>query len=101
MDDDKPVYFAPIPIRASRDKRLSGLHFRILAIIAAHCGMEIDGYICWIGRKQISIRVGCDPTSLSRAISELITFGYIDHYRHPDDGRRKGYRVHYIADQDA
>ncbi|MGE6739660.1 helix-turn-helix domain-containing protein [Allorhizobium pseudoryzae] len=94
-------YFAAIPGRANRDDRLSGLHFRVLGTIAGHDRMGRNGQCCWAGRNKLADLVGCHPSRLSTAISDLIEWGYLEEQRHESDGRKKGYRVVYEAAADA
>lgn len=94
-------YFAAIPGRANRDDRLSGLHFRVLGTIAGHDRMGRNGQCCWAGRNKLAELVGCNPSRLSTAISDLTEWGYLEEQRHAEDGRRKGYRVLYEAKADA
>ncbi|UKK92062.1 helix-turn-helix domain-containing protein [Brucella pseudogrignonensis] len=102
MDKVQPInFFAAIPGRASRDERLTGLHFRVLCTVAGHDRMGRNGQCCWAGRDTLARLVGCNPSRLSSAVSELIDLGYLEEHRHEDDGRRKGYRVVYLIDQDA
>lgn len=102
MDKVQPVnYFAAIPGRANRDERLTGLHFRVLGTVAGHDRMGRNGQCCWAGRDTLASLVGCHPSRLSSAVSDLIELGYLEEQRHEDDARRKGYRVVYLAEQDA
>ncbi|MGO7370574.1 helix-turn-helix domain-containing protein [Rhizobium leguminosarum] len=101
MGEISKNYFAPIPGRANRDGRLSGLHFRVLATIAGHDRMSRNGQCCWAGRNTLAELVGCHPSRLSTSISDLIEWGYLEEQRHREDGRKKGYRVVYEAALDA
>lgn len=94
-------YFAAIPGRANRDDRLTGLHFRVLGTIAGHDRMGRNGQCCWAGRNTLADLVGCHPSRLSTAISDLIEWGYLYEQRHEQDGRKKGYKVVYEATADA
>jgi hypothetical protein len=94
-------FFAALPGRVTTDDRLTGLHFRILATIAGHDRMGRNGQSCWLGRDKLAIRVGCNPTNLSTAISDLISWGYLEAEQSEQDKRRKGFRVVYVAKDDA
>lgn len=94
-------YFGALPGRASHDRRLTALHFRVLLVIAGHDRMGRNGQCCWAGRKKLAARVGCDPSSLSSAISDLVDMEYLQEERHENDGRKKGFRVIYKAEEDA
>ncbi len=101
MGEVSKNYFAPIPGRANRDDRLSGLHFRVLGTIAGHDRMSRNGQCCWAGRNTLAELVGCHPSRLSTSISDLIEWGYLEEQRHREDGRKKGYRVVYETAPDA
>jgi DNA-binding MarR family transcriptional regulator len=93
--------FAPLPVRAISDHRLSALHFRVLAAIAMHDRMSDHrkaGQGCWASNKTLAEEVGCDYTRLSATITALGSFGYIDRRPHPLNKRLRVYRVIYGED---
>ncbi|HEY0960668.1 MAG TPA: helix-turn-helix domain-containing protein [Novosphingobium sp.] len=94
-------FFAALPGRVTCDARLTGLHFRILATIAGHDRMGRNGQCCWAGRKTLAERVQCAEGSFSRAVSDLIEWGYLKVVRNEGDARRVGYAVIYEAEADA
>lgn len=63
--------------------------------------MGRNGQCCWAGRDKLAKLVGCNPSRLSTAITDLIGWGYLEEKRHDEDGRRKGYRVVYETAEDA
>jgi hypothetical protein len=65
--------FAPLPARDIGDKRLSGLHFRVLAAIAMHdrmSGSRGKGQGCRAGNKTLATECGCDYSRLSATITD-------------------------------
>tara|TARA_R110000751_G_scaffold180038_1_gene286410 strand:+ start:22626 stop:23405 length:780 start_codon:yes stop_codon:yes gene_type:complete len=94
-------YFGALPGRVCNDKRLTALHFKVLMAVAVHDRMGRNGQCCWAGRKKLTSRVGCDPSSFSSAISDLVEMEYLQEERHEKDGRKKGYRVVYKRMEDA
>ncbi|WP_373085705.1 helix-turn-helix domain-containing protein [Sneathiella sp.] len=96
----KPT-FAPLPARAIGDQRLTGLHFRVLAVICLHdrmSGARGKGQGCWASHKTLADKCGCNYTNLSTAIKELGEWGYVERSRHPMNKRQWVYRVIYTDD---
>jgi DNA-binding MarR family transcriptional regulator len=95
MTTTKKELFAPIPVRAMNDLRLSPRHFRALMAVAFHDRFGRNGQGCWVGRKQLAKEAGCDETNFSHALSDLRLFGYIKSEEHPLSRRMKVHRVIY------
>lgn len=93
-------FFAALPGRVTLDKRLNGLHFRILATVAGHDRMGRNGQCCWLGRDKLAIRVSCNPANLSTAVAELTAWGYLEAVQSQEDKRRKGLRIVYSMEED-
>jgi hypothetical protein len=88
-----------VPFRCLGDRRLTGLHFRVLGVIATHdrLSMIYGGQGCWAGQKRIAKRLGTYKSHVSRAISELVSFGYLT-VEKGEGEIRKVYRVVYIPE---
>lgn len=93
------VLFAPIPERAMGDGRLSALDWRVLTAIAFHDRMSATpkgkGRGCFASRATLAGKVGCDASSLSKAVRRLIGWGYVLEERQTSDRRKMLLRVSY------
>src|SRR5436190_24080632 len=85
--------FAPIPLRAVRDQRLTGHHLRVLAVIAAHDRLNKNGSGCWASQNRLAALLGCSKSRLSEGLSDLRDYGYIDSRLNPE---KRWYRVHRV-----
>ena len=96
----KKQRFAPLPLRALRDQRLGGLHLRTLGIIAAFDRLGKNGSGCWASQNTIAKIAGVDKARLSRSLSDLRDFGYINSELNP---HKRWFRVHRViyTDDDA
>src|SRR5262245_41149877 len=75
--------FAPIPMRALRDNRLTARHFRVLGSVATYDRLGRNGQGSWAGSKRLAQDSGCSESHLCDALSDLRRFGYIASERHP------------------
>jgi hypothetical protein len=92
------TFFAPLPLRAISDQRLSGLHFRVLAMVAFHDRMSArrkTGAGCWASHKTMCAEIGCNYTNLSTALTDLGKWGYLERHVHPLNKRLRVYNVNY------
>lgn len=96
----KPIY-APTPMRAFTDERLSERHLRTLGVIAAHDRLGANGIGCWASHARLAEMIGCDYSRLSQNIRELAEWGYLLRDRHPRKRRMKVYRVLYTEEDAA
>jgi hypothetical protein len=87
--------FAPIPMRAIGDTRLSGRHFRVLGAVAFYDRFGKNGQGCWAGSKTLAAEASCSETHLSDALTDLRLLGYIVSDRHPMNRRTKVHRILY------
>lgn len=87
--------FAALPLRAASDLRLTGLHFRVLMAIAYHdrFSRRRGTTGCWASHRKLCEEVGCDYTNLSKAIHDLIAWGYIESRPQQRDKRLRVYSV--------
>lgn len=92
--------YAPYPLRALRDQRLTGLHLRVLGVIAAHDRLNKNGQGCRAGNKRLAELSGCHLKSLSPALKALAELGYIEANTNPLNRRSRIYTVIY-TDEDA
>jgi hypothetical protein len=104
MSKDK-LYFAPLPPRALGDKRLAGLHLRVLGAVALHdrmAGALKKGQGCWAGPKGIAAKCGgANLANVCSAITDLTSWGYLESRYHPDDRRKRVLHVVYNDDDTA
>jgi hypothetical protein len=99
------LYFAPLPPRALGDKRLAGLHLRVLGAVALHdrmAGALNKGQGCWAGPKGIAAKCGgANLANVCSAITDLTNWGYLESRYHPDDRRKRVLHVVYNDDDTA
>jgi DNA-binding MarR family transcriptional regulator len=96
-------FFAPVPARAIGDARLTGLHMKVLAAIAAHdriSGPRGNGQGCWAGNRRLAEMIGCNYSNLSTALTQLADWKYIDRRVNPMNRKRRILFVIY-SDEDA
>lgn len=97
---DKP-FFAPVPIAAISDRRLTETDLRTLMCVCWHDRMSAsptskgNGQGGWASNRTMALRAGCDHTSLSSSITRLAKLGYITREQHHFDKRKHVYRVIY------
>jgi len=87
-----------MPTPAIWDARPSALDFRVLLCVSLHDGMSLlkeKGAGCYASNRTLAAEVGCDYTSLSRSISRLIAWGYVEKERQSDDRRMTTLRVRF------
>lgn len=97
-DKKGKLAFAPLPVRAIGDTSLSPLAVRVLAAIAYHDRLSAArgaGQGCWAGNNKLAQTCKCHLASLSTAITELVSKGYITREPHPINKRLRVYRVIY------
>ena len=92
--EPKPHY-APTPMRAIGDKRLTGEQLRVLMAVAAHDRFNKNGKGCCAWHTTLAREAKCWITSLSRSLKILAKLGYIEILPSPDGKRRRAYRVVY------
>jgi len=85
--------FAPIPLRALLDQRLTGHHLRLLGMIAAHDRLGKNGSGCWASQDRLAALLGCSKSRLSEGLSDLRDYGYIASQLNP---QRRWHRVHRV-----
>jgi Winged helix DNA-binding domain len=91
------TYFAPIPLRAIGDPRLTGLHLKVLAVISYHDRFSHDRKTpgCFTSHKNLCAKVGCNYTNFSAAVGDLIKWGYLVRVKQKKDKRLNLYRVQH------
>lgn len=87
--------FAPLPLRALGDNRLTGEDIRVLAAIAAHDRFGNNGAGCYASHTRLASFVGCHLKSLSRSMRRLADAGYIVGKPNPLNQRTRIYNVIY------
>lgn len=92
--------FAPLPLRAIRDKRLTQRDLRVLGAIAAHDRMTRNGQGCWAPQDRLARVTGVKANHVGESIKHhLVPFGYVAREDHPWDRRRSRLYVIY-TDED-
>jgi DNA-binding MarR family transcriptional regulator len=92
------VAFAPIPMRALSDERLSTIHYRALGAIAYRDGLGRNKQGCWASPQDLAELCRVNDKNMITAISDLVTWGYASREPRPDDKRKRVYRVLYTED---
>lgn len=90
----KPT-FAPVPMRAFRDKELSKLQLTVLAAIAMHDRLNSNRQGCWAGNARLAEIAGCHLKSVPRAITALIKKGYVRNLEQTPGKQRS--RVRFLS----
>lgn len=90
--------FAPIPARATKDVRLSGRHWRVLAAVAGYNRLGKNSRGCFAGRRRLAQDSSCAENHVSEALSDLRAWGYISSSP-TDDKRSKVHRIIWDASQ--
>ena len=93
MSTTNKQWFAPIPLRAVLDQRLTGHHWRVLALVAAHDRLGKNGSGCWAAQNRLAALLGCSKSRLSEGLSDLRDYGYIASQLNP---QRRWHRVHRV-----
>jgi DNA-binding MarR family transcriptional regulator len=95
---DVKAIFAPIPVRAMADERLSSLDLRVLMAVAAHDRLGKNGIGCFASNTRLASLVRCHLKSLSRSLSTLAKCGYLEGYDNPLNKRTRIHRILYTDD---
>lgn len=88
--------FSTIPRRAIGDTSLSALELRCIAAIAIHDGMSLwsgKGAGCYAKHATLAAALNTDTTAFSRALSRVVSLGYVQREQHETDKRRFTLRV--------
>ncbi len=89
--------FAALPVRACNDKRLTGGHWRVLAIIAFHDRFNRNNRGCYITHQRMAEMIGSSRSSVTEWLRDLLAWGYLDTLApRSSDRRREAYTVRYI-----
>jgi DNA-binding MarR family transcriptional regulator len=93
--------FAALPERALYDARLSLTHHRVLGKIALHDGRSLTngGTGCTRSHRGMANELRVDFANFSRAVKELLLWGYASQQRNPRNKRQWIYRVTYTGKQ--
>ncbi len=96
MAEKHDVCSGAMPFRCFGDRRMTGLHLRVLGVIATHDRLSQvkRGQGCWAGQKRIAGAVGTGISHVSEAIRELTDWGYLTAEKGNSEVR-KVYRVCY------
>ena len=96
------AYFAPVPNRAVTDDRLRLIHYRVLALIAAHDRFGINGMGCTLSTRGIGERLKQKQGNVSIACRDLVNWGYLMPVRNPKHSQMRMLSVIYEdEDKDA
>ena len=89
----KARQFAPLPMRALADGRLSALDLRMLAVIGWHGRLGKNKRGCYAGHKTLANELQCAFTSVSECVARLQKWEYIAVRPDDADHRRRSYFV--------
>jgi len=96
------AYFAPVPNRAVTDDRLRLIHYRVLALIAAHDRFGVNGMGCTLSTRGIGERLRQKQGNVSIACRDLVNWGYLMPVRNPKHSQMRMLSVIYEdGDKDA
>ncbi len=88
--------FAPLPARACGDTRLTGGHWRVLAVIAFHDRFNRNNRGCYITHQKMAEFIGSSRSSVTEWIRDLYTWGYVGVLAPLNkDRRREAYTIQY------
>jgi hypothetical protein len=90
----KPL-FAPVPVRAMGDERLSAGHHRLLQAIAAHDRLGKNKRGCYASHDTLADETNLHFDNVSKYAGDLRRWGYIRVEKQEKDGRRRTYFVIY------
>ena len=96
-DAQKPTY-APLPVRALGDARMSGAHLRVLAAVSAHDRFAKNGTGCFAAYRRLAAMTGLSIDAVKHAIADLAAWGYLRVEANPLDARRRVLFVEYTAE---
>jgi len=97
----KPRVFFTTPARAIADLELTALELRVLGVVALHDGMSKKigkGGGCYARHSNLAKLCRTDTTRFSKAVSRLISLGYLVREPQLMDKRRFTLRVVYDED---
>ena len=87
--------FAPIPLRAMSDSRLTAECWRVLAVVAAHDRLGKNGTGCYASHERLARMARCHTKALSRTLKKLAKCGYLEVAVNQNDRRRSVYFLVY------
>ena len=88
--------FAALPARACGDTRLTGGHWRVLAIVAYHDRFNRNGRGCYITHQNMAETIGSSRSSVTQWLRDLLAWGYLSTVAAlTSDRRREAYTVLY------
>ena len=96
MSEPKPQ-FAPVPVEAMPDTKLSASHWRLLVAIAWHDRMGVNGSGCYASHKTLGREAGVHFSNVSNLAGDLAKRGYIEVRRNANDRRTRSYALIYRA----
>ena len=94
----KPLY-APIPVRAMGDRRLTASHWRLLAAIAWHDRLGRNKIGCYTSNLNLAREADVHYTNIPPLSHDLEAWGYIKKDRHPLNRRMPVYSLIYNEKQ--
>ena len=96
--EQKPLY-APLPVRAMCDRRLTASHWRLLSAIAWHDRLGRNKIGCYTSNKNLAREADVHYTNIPPLSDDLETWGYISKTRHPLNRRLRVYSLIYNEKQ--
>lgn len=91
--------WGPVIPRAAIDRRLTGLHLRLLIKVCSHDRFSRalgEGQGCWASPVKMADELGAHRSSVSTAMNELVDFGYLFREPRKNDRRQSVYRARYL-----
>lgn len=95
MASTRSEHFAAIPMRAFGDERLKLRHFHVLGVVAIHDRFGANGTGCYANHRRLAQMARCDYTTLSKAMADPGSWGFLEAKPHPLNKRLRVYRVLY------
>lgn len=86
-------WFAAVPVAALDDERLGAMHIRVLTALCSYA--DKDGSCC-VGQDRVAQRARTTISHVSKTISELCGWGWVERTRH---GKQKANAYRIVMDR--
>ena len=87
--------FAPIPVTVFKDKRLTGSHLRVMALVAYFDRFGANGTGCYTGQDKMAGITGIHQSNICKILADLALWKYVSVERNPLNRRLRVYRLIY------
>ena len=98
MASSKSSLFAPLPICAIADRRLTRSHWAVLAAVCYHDRLSASrqtGQGCWASNKTLAVEANVHYHNVSGLLADLVAWGYLTQETLPLNRKVHVYRVIY------